>query len=139
MEEDSVRFLETHFPEPIGKTDLLRPPKHFPTPYIRYTLCEMSLVWHMYGGSDFNNSSTKTQKKVNFADMHIHDGVGFSNKETGEVIFTMDKKKPALSFPLRGGPNREHDVLMELQLNKVSFLPYWHVKCQQFVTFHNKY
>lgn len=122
MEDESLRFLEAHFIEPLGRTDLLKPPKHYPTPVMRYTLCEMSLVWHMYGGSDFkNDTSAKTQKKVNFSDMRIHDGVGFSNKDTGEVIFNIDKRKPALPWRLKGGINRDHDVLMELQLNKVNY------------------
>lgn len=85
----------------------------------------MTVVWHLYGGNDFRSeeAETKQKKTVNFSD-YIHDGVGFANTQNGEVIFTnfMEKKKPTISWQIQGGVNRDHDILMELQLNKVSFL-----------------
>ena len=47
---------DDHFKLPIGKADQLRPPEDFPPAVYRYTLREMSLVWHMYGGRDFTSS-----------------------------------------------------------------------------------
>lgn len=40
--------------------DLLETPKGFPNPELRYTICDLSLVWHMYGGSDFQSTEKKT-------------------------------------------------------------------------------
>ena len=37
-------------------TDQLQRPKHFPEPVVQYTLKEMSVIWHMYGGRDFQPS-----------------------------------------------------------------------------------
>lgn len=124
LTEDPLRVIDNHFSVPAGRTDLLKPPKNFPSPVTRYTLLEMSLVWHMYGGHDFKaTDETQKQKKVNFSDTCIHlGGVGFSNARSGEVIFTnfeKKKKKLNLTWQARGGANRDHDVLMELQLNKV--------------------
>uniref|UniRef100_A0A8D8U0S0 Autophagy-related protein 2 n=3 Tax=Cacopsylla melanoneura TaxID=428564 RepID=A0A8D8U0S0_9HEMI len=48
-----IRLIDNHFSTPLGKADLLQPPKHFPTPTQRYTLRETTIVWHIYGGSDF--------------------------------------------------------------------------------------
>lgn len=105
----------------MGKTDLLKPPKHYPIPVLRYTLCEMSLIWYMYGGSDFKTEvNEKSEKRVNFSDLQVQ-GVGFSNKDTGEIIFSgFLEKKPKLPWQKKGGVNRDHNVLMELQLNKVN-------------------
>lgn len=123
LTEDPLRVIDNHFSIPVGKADLLKPPKNYPTPVMRYTLCEMSVVWHMYGGNDFksNSSSGKEKKTVNFSDLCIHEGVGYSNTRSGEVIFTNfgEKKKPTHNWQIQGGVNRDHDVLMELQLNKV--------------------
>lgn len=51
-----VTVIENHFSKPVGKTDLLKAPLSFPTPVYKYTLREMTLVWHMYGGLDFKSS-----------------------------------------------------------------------------------
>ncbi|KAK4884514.1 hypothetical protein RN001_000785 [Aquatica leii] len=121
LTDDPLRIIDNHFAIPVGKTDLLKPPKNYPTPIMRYTLCEMSVIWHMYGGSDFKTSDNSKQKKtVNFSD--LRDSVCYSNTRSGEVIFTnIEKKKPNLSWQVEGGANRDHDTLMELQLNKVRF------------------
>lgn len=42
-----------YFSRPLGSTDLLRAPAHFPMPSSRVVLREVSLVWHLYGGRDF--------------------------------------------------------------------------------------
>jgi len=50
---ETVQVVEGHFAPPIGKTDVLRPPKHLPPAVMKYTLREMTLVWEIYGGRDF--------------------------------------------------------------------------------------
>lgn len=135
MTDDPVRVIENHFSIPVGKTDYLKPPKHYPTPVMRYTLCEMSLIWHMYGGNDFktteigDDDQSNKSKKVNFAS-DINRGcldVGYSNIGTGEVIFTnfIGKEKQKIikerNWLINGGIKRDHNVLMELKLNKVRF------------------
>lgn len=103
---------------------------------MRYTLCEMSLIWHMYGGNDFikRNESKKSSsdeiavnnnksKKVNFVNDLKRFDVGYSNTGTGEVIFTnfmeKEKKNNERNWLINGGVNRDHNVLMELKLSKV--------------------
>lgn len=66
--QESLRVVDNHFSVPLGKTDLLKAPRHFPPAILRYTLCEMSLVWHMYGGKDFGSSKTCSKKHVTIED-----------------------------------------------------------------------
>lgn len=53
IDGDPIRIVDNHFSIPIGKPDLLRAPPNFPMAVSRYTLCEMSVTWHLHGGHDF--------------------------------------------------------------------------------------
>jgi len=53
---EPVVVIDNHFRIPIGKTDMLKAPDHFPCPVYRYTLSEISILWSMYGGQDFESS-----------------------------------------------------------------------------------
>lgn len=160
--QESLRIIDNHFAVPLGKTDLLKAPRHFPAPILRYTLCEMTLIWHMYGGKDFEASqamvkkqviinenivrpNTAPQDKYVFRSLSIHakdsyelyhvfrtrsprwDGVAFNKSNPNEVHFESApnsprrKYKETTDWQSMGGPGRRHDVLMELQLNKVRF------------------
>ena len=73
--QESLRVVDNHFAVPIGKTDLLKAPRHFPNANVRYTLCEMTLIWHMFGGRDFGNSKVCSKKHVTI-DESSHRGEG---------------------------------------------------------------
>lgn len=60
--DDPIRIVDNHFSAPHGKPDLLKAPADFPMAVQRYTLCEMSLVWHMYGGHDFSTEEDKKKE-----------------------------------------------------------------------------
>lgn len=143
--QESLRIMDNHFAIPLGKTDLLKAPRNFPAAILRYTLCEMTLVWHMYGGRDFGSSAPSAKKHVTIDDCehcfqgeclnqtrNKSDGVGggvtFSKSSPNEVRFGHASHSPRgkvresnLEWQYAGGPGRQHDVLMELQLNKVRF------------------
>lgn len=164
LTQDPVRVVDNHFSVPMGKTDQLRAPEHFPDAVFRYTLCEMTVVWHMYGGQDFGqapaqNKTQNTKKQVKIddnyrtgcsscpssppftvhhfarspSDTHIGGGgfVTYTKSSPFEIRF--GSSSPSFNNPkvmasstqskwqARGGPGRVHDVLMELQLNKVKF------------------
>ncbi|KAE8748880.1 hypothetical protein FOCC_FOCC004474 [Frankliniella occidentalis] len=153
---EPIHILENHFAVPHGKADLLKPPKHYPVPVMRYTLREMSVVWHMYGGHDFGvpkgTPCVQTAKKR----VHINEGiesggiplrsatrlqsnpatefgpgiVSFSKSNPQEVRFSgsnVSSSPPCkinvapMTWQVKGGAGRNHDTLMELQLNKVRF------------------
>jgi hypothetical protein len=57
LTDTQIRLVNNYFKPPVGKIDMLQAPKEYPTPVVRYTLREMTLIWHIYGGTDFG---TKT-------------------------------------------------------------------------------
>ena len=59
-----VQVVEGHFSPPIGKTDVLKAPKHFPVPVMRYTLREMTLIWEVFGGHDFPKSTSSSNSRL---------------------------------------------------------------------------
>ncbi|XP_029036559.2 autophagy-related protein 2 homolog B [Osmia bicornis bicornis] len=139
--QESLRIIDNHFAVPLGKTDLLKAPRHFPAPILRYTLCEMTLIWHMYGGKDFEKPSQSAMKKQVVINDNAYrsnataqeknrlwcDGVTFNKSNPNEVHFESVPNSPrgrckeSTEWQALGGPGRRHDVLMELQLNKVRF------------------
>lgn len=121
-----LHITDNHFSIPIGKTDMLKAPSHFPVPAYRYTLREMTVVWHMYGGNDFKkNEKDATKKVVHFSDNQMSTSVGFINSKAGEVVIgSVQKKKKPMNWQVKGGVNRNHSVLMQLQLSKVSLVLY---------------
>ncbi|XP_023593991.1 autophagy-related protein 2 homolog A [Trichechus manatus latirostris] len=97
-----------HFSRPLGSTDLLRAPAHFPVPSSRVVLREVSLVWHLYGGRDFGPHPGHRAK------------VGLSGPR-GSPSRSSGPSRPQSSWRTQGGSGRQHHVLMEIQLSKVSF------------------
>ncbi|XP_075401574.1 autophagy-related protein 2 homolog A isoform X2 [Tenrec ecaudatus] len=96
-----------HFSRPLGSTDLLRAPAHFPVPSSRLVLREISLVWHLYGGRDFGPHPG-------------HRAKGLSGPR-GSPSRCSGPNRPQNSWRTKGGSGRQHHVLMEIQLSKVSF------------------
>ncbi|KAJ1066060.1 hypothetical protein K5549_013573 [Capra hircus] len=92
-----------HFAQPLGSTDLLRAPAHFPVPSSRVVLREISLVWHLYGGRDFGPHPGHRAR------------VSLSGPRSSP------SRRPQNSWRAQGGSGRQHHVLMEIQLSKVSF------------------
>ena len=73
LTSEPLRIVDNHFAVPIGKTDQLRAPEYFPEAVLRYTLCEMTVIWHMYGGQDFGtptprNRTQNAKKQVKIDD-----------------------------------------------------------------------
>ena len=149
LTREPITIIDNHFTIPLGKVDQLKAPKNFPVPESKYTLQELTLVWHIYGGSDFKSSATSTHTRhvtINDSNGNSDVDVGrqspnILNEPTvivrgGEVLYSSRhtspsafKKSPPQSPQLmsqqvwqaRGGPGRRHDTLMELHLNKVRF------------------
>lgn len=123
---DPIRIIDNHFSVPNSKPDLLRAPEGFPMAVTRYTLCEMSLVWHLFGGHDFLTEEEKAKhstekKKPNTRHTPMSEvyktGVSYS-KGSPSVNFG---KHESRSWKTRGGIERKHSVLIEIQVNKLRF------------------
>ncbi|KAL7978365.1 hypothetical protein Chor_014904 [Crotalus horridus] len=110
-----VHIQEGHFSRPLGSTDLLKAPSHFPMPESRVVMREISVVWHLYGGRDFGPGRS--------ASGHMHSP---RTKSTLPSTRSSPSRsavpgRPQSSWRAQGGPGRIHDLLMEIQLTKVSF------------------
>lgn len=134
--------MDNHFNIPSNKTDLLQAPPDFPMATVRYTLCEMTITWHLYGGSDFSKPVAKTSSS-SFSGGGPHYTGGVMAEDEGEVVYLgmsdaykqgvsysngapkrgmlSEKSGPTLTWKTSGGPDRRHDVLIEFQLNRVRF------------------
>nr|XP_018917848.1 PREDICTED: autophagy-related protein 2 homolog B isoform X1 [Bemisia tabaci] len=134
----AIKIVDNHFNIPVGKTDVLKAPDHFPVPARRYTLKEMTVVWHMYGGSDFGDAKpsekyvpinesvscpTSPANRSGQINMDMDDVRFYKYNVKGTHHSSLEDVKPAESLPWeeQGGPQRQHHVLMELQLNKIRF------------------
>ncbi|XP_017466470.1 PREDICTED: autophagy-related protein 2 homolog B [Rhagoletis zephyria] len=117
--EDPLRIVDNHFCLPSNKIDLLKSPYDFPIPVSRYTLCEMTFTWHLYGGNDFisipeNMSATSEASHLRMSDAYKH-GVSYSKADS---VHGANKPKD-LSWKTIGGVQRNHGVIVEIQLTKV--------------------
>lgn len=145
LSDKPIQVIENHFNISLGKTDFLLPPKYYPSPVYRYTLSDMNLVWHMFGGSDFSTISPPKKKltfdfqeqspacriSVNtgntdpmsyqFLNSKLEEGSKVDNrKEKNDGPKTKRGSKSTKWFT-SGGPGRELDVLMQLHFSKVRF------------------
>jgi autophagy-related protein 2 len=57
---DPIDVKDNYFSQPLGKTDLLKAPDNYPPAEYRYTLKELTVVWYVYGGSDFSDAPKST-------------------------------------------------------------------------------
>uniref|UniRef100_A0ABI8AR21 Autophagy related 2A n=1 Tax=Felis catus TaxID=9685 RepID=A0ABI8AR21_FELCA len=96
-----------YFSRPLGSTDLLRAPAHFPVPSSRVVLREVSLVWHLYGGRDFGPHPG-------------HRARGGFMSSRGSPSRCSGPNRPQNSWRTQGGSGRQHHVLMEIQLSKLT-------------------
>ncbi|KAM9301925.1 autophagy-related protein 2 homolog A [Gastrophryne carolinensis] len=113
--DSAISVKDGHFSRPLGSTDLLKPPAKFPVPETRIVLREISVVWHLYGGKDFGSSrpsSARAQSPRSRASMSSARGSPSRSSVTN---------RPQNTWRTQGGSGRVHDILMEIQLTKVSF------------------
>lgn len=142
---EPLRIVDNHFSVPIGKPDLLKAPKGFPMAVMRYTMCEMTLTWHIYGGTDFpasESSDNATKESVRSSTVTppitrsartsnptartsmssaYQMGVSYSKGSPNNVVFNTSINPRKRKWKERGGTGRRHDILMEVQITKARF------------------
>lgn len=64
LTDEPIRLVENHFSVPVGRMDILKAPKHYPNPVMKYSVHEMSIVWHLYGGEDFESTIIPKHHRV---------------------------------------------------------------------------
>ncbi|KAJ0002898.1 hypothetical protein NQD34_008047 [Periophthalmus magnuspinnatus] len=114
LAQGPIRVKESHFSRPRGSSDLLRAPSRFPVPKNRMVLREISVVWHLYGGKDFGKSISIHNQNANRV-RSVPAGV------RGSPSRSVGSSRPQNSWRWAGGSGRQHSLLMEIQLSKVSF------------------
>lgn len=96
--------------------DQLHRPRSFPDPQTQYTLKEMTLVWHLYGGRDFSvppAAETVRGRRGPERERQSKDRTSlrcWSGKNMG---------LHGTSWKSGGGAGRDHTVLVEVELDKV--------------------
>lgn len=115
LSQDPIKVRDGYFSRPRGSSDLLRAPVRFPVPQNRVVLREVSIIWHLYGGKDFGGkpSSAHTQ--------HSHKVRAAAPGARGSPSRSVGPSRPQNSWRWVGGSGRQHTLLMEIQLTKVSF------------------
>ncbi|XP_030595462.1 LOW QUALITY PROTEIN: autophagy-related protein 2 homolog A [Archocentrus centrarchus] len=110
-----IKVKDSHFSRPRGSSDLLRAPSRFPVPQSRVVLREISVVWHLYGGKDFGG------KPMSLHAQSASRGRSVSAGLRGSPARSAPSARPQNSWRWAGGSGRQHSLLMEIQLTKVSF------------------
>uniref|UniRef100_A0A8C7ZQB0 Autophagy related 2A n=1 Tax=Oryzias sinensis TaxID=183150 RepID=A0A8C7ZQB0_9TELE len=103
LSQGPIKVKDSHFSRPRGSSDLLRAPSRFPVPQSRLMLREISVVWHLYGGKDFGGKGRSAPAGVR-----------------GSPSRAVPSSRPQNSWRWAGGSGRQHSLLMEIQLTKVS-------------------
>ncbi|XP_065067241.1 autophagy-related protein 2 homolog B-like [Rhopilema esculentum] len=130
-----VHILDNFFQVPRGRYDLLGAPTGYPSPVYRYTIREMSVVWKMYGGRDFQvpeynspsplESGSPTLNSYSPRQSPVHRQG--QNKKPQRLSKKYEDKNFAVSENERrkgkykGGLGRDYNTLVELHLNKIRF------------------
>ncbi|KAM7389872.1 hypothetical protein PAMP_023820 [Pampus punctatissimus] len=115
LAQGPIRVKDSHFSRPRGSSDLLRAPSRFPVPQSRVVLREISVVWHLYGGKDFGG------KPLSIHAQHANRGRSVPAGARGSPSRSVTSSRPQDSWRWAGGSGRQHSLLMEIQLTKVSF------------------
>ncbi|XP_061756190.1 autophagy-related protein 2 homolog A [Nerophis ophidion] len=115
LSEGPIHVKDSHFSRPRGSSDLLRAPSRFPVPQSRVVLREISVVWHLYGGKDFGAKPSLIHGQ------HANRGRSVPSGARGSPSRSVGSARPQNSWRWAGGSGRQHSLLMEIQLTKVSF------------------
>ncbi|XP_077588556.1 autophagy-related protein 2 homolog A [Stigmatopora nigra] len=115
LAEGPIHIKDSHFSRPRGSSDLLRAPSRFPVPQSRVVLREISVVWHLYGGQDFG------AKPSSIHGQHANRGRSVPTGACSSPSRSTGSSRPQNSWRWAGGSGRQHGLLMEIQLTKVSF------------------
>ncbi|XP_051506271.1 autophagy-related protein 2 homolog A-like [Myxocyprinus asiaticus] len=115
LSQGPIKVRDGYFSRPRGSSDLLRAPARFAVPQNRVVLREVSIVWHLYGGKDFGGKSSSAHTQ------HSHKVRSAAPGARGSPSCSAGPSRPQNSWRWVGGSGRQHTLLMEIQLTKVSF------------------
>ncbi|CAF4183246.1 unnamed protein product, partial [Rotaria sp. Silwood2] len=124
LSDTPIQIYENHFAKPLERNDILNAPAHLPVPTLKFSIRQISVVWHIYGGSDFaipkSNDSHEQPVQLN-----INESVRFTSisgssptqeKAGGRLYSSYDTTRVARHE--RGGPCRDLRTSMEFSISK---------------------
>ncbi|KAJ3613032.1 hypothetical protein NHX12_019288 [Muraenolepis orangiensis] len=110
LDTPGARGDDNYFSQPLEGTCSGRGAVNYPVPEVRYLIREISVVWHLYGGKDFGNTTFTASPA----------------RSRGTTPYSSPCQTPVRQSRVAGGRpgggrGRNPDVLMEIQLSKVRF------------------
>lgn len=83
--------------------DQLKRPKHFPEPVIQYTLKELTIVWHLYGGHDFALLSSSSSPSSSPHTLTTTSSSGTTSRQNSTISSTEQPPNSATYNSSRSG------------------------------------
>jgi autophagy-related protein 2 len=121
---EGIQLVDDHFAVPEAQVDHLRAPKGFPSPQLKLALTRLSLVWQIFGGNDFSESKEmrcNTRAKLEKSGLCLSPDGGPHRKRPAAVPTALNSAMAAADrLKTRGGPGRNHELLIELVVNKMA-------------------
>ncbi|CAF0862579.1 unnamed protein product [Didymodactylos carnosus] len=132
LTDQIIHINENHFSKPLERNDILNAPSYLPVPTFRFSIRHLSLVWYIYGGSDFKEkqksddghqplvqlmikepmrSFTTTSNDITSGNLSMP-----SQKAGGRLLNTYDPNQ--LNRRQRGGASRDLNTSMEFSITK---------------------
>jgi len=134
LTSSNIEIKDNYFQVPRGRYDLLSAPIGYPVPVYRYTLREMSVVWQMYGGKDFQCGGYGTSpfessspKLNSFSPRRSPQFFARDNKRAQQFRRKYEDRgagndeRDRRIGKMKGGIARDEKMLVELHLNKIRF------------------
>lgn len=111
-----------------GHVDQLQRPRHFPEPVTTYTIRELSITWHLYGGRDFPPASPSSPRlqcrllsgaRKKLAHVSPPWGRMKGTCPAGRKGSSKGREQERIDWKSAGGAGRDHAVLIEVEFSKV--------------------
>lgn len=129
--DDPIRIVDNHFSIPLDKHDMLKAPQTFPQAVTRYTICDLSISMHLYGGNDFASTNTDKEREYEkssndrgaMSDVYKK-GVAYSKVSSTVTLpskVSSSTPRSQRAWKERGGVNRNFEVCVEIHSNKSRF------------------
>lgn len=62
--DKKIDIVDDQFSIPQGQPDVLRAPKENPPPSLKYTVRDITFVWHIYAGKDFKDKDPASKNST---------------------------------------------------------------------------
>ncbi|KRY55034.1 Autophagy-related protein 2 -like protein A [Trichinella britovi] len=120
--EQRIEVVDCHLKQPTDKTDpFLVLPEGYPMPVMEYLFRDLSVVWHVYAGSDFHGAFLTDARcpKRHCDGVSVPSGCFRSDDDCWSDGLKRRRPRPS---ELGDGLQRDRRVAVDFHLNKVTWL-----------------